>query len=163
MAEEKQRKTSTEERIFEKIVDLKTQTTNGEIEWTFIDLENPSNENHLQFIEDLESNEHIKEQNMETYKVCSGDKIFFVGKLIIKRLDENDDLVRESDYFITISDMKMSIKTTYRDSILQAKLRKDNQFNYSLAISNAINGGKSIYSSEIYRLIREIKVQILNI
>ena len=103
MAEEEVKKLTTEEKVFKRIVALKKQTINGEIKWNYIDLENPINENQLRFIEDLESNEHINESVNEVYKADSVDKIYFVGKLITSKLDENDSIVRELDYFITIT------------------------------------------------------------
>ena len=163
MAEEEVKKLTTEEKVFKRIVALKKQTINGEIKWNYIDLENPINENQLRFIEDLEPNEHINESVNEVYKADSVDKIYFVGKLITSKLDENDSIVRELDYFITISDMSRSVITTYKDSILQASFRKIDQFNYVKAISGVLTGEKNVYSSEIYRLIREIKAQILEI
>lgn len=156
MAEEQQKLTSVE-RIQNKISELKEQTLNESITWNVI-TPKVIEEKKYMIIDNLNKYAVIN----EAYSLEKNNKIVYVGKITESYYDENDDIQRESDFFITFSDIDSIVLTSYTDNELISAMRKNN-FSYFLAIDSVIGGKKKTYSSDIYRLIKEIKLQILDI
>jgi hypothetical protein len=155
MDEEKQLTSS--ERIQKKITDLKKETLDKSAMWKVITPENIEEEKN-NIIENLNRYDFVE----EAFLLEKDDSIIYVGKLIKSFLDENDEVQREFDFFITFSKKNPHVLTSYTDNELMSEMRSTS-FSYALAINSIIGGKRNVYSSDIYRLIKEIKLQILNI
>lgn len=157
MTEDDQRNLSSEEKIYNKITELKKKTSNNAINWNVVNPQNIVEKKDI-IVDNLNNYDFIS----EAYKLEKNNNIIYVGKKVTSYMDENDEIKRDFDFFITFSDMNSLVLTTYTDSELTSEMRANN-FSYAVAINSVIGGKKKVYSSEIYRLIKEIKMQFLDI